>query len=150
MCFCHRVTPPITSKSVISVWGLVTAYLIIMVNNLRVYLAWIYILFLPLFLSVLPLSMILFVSQCLANFALGCNLGTQENAPRLHNLVSGARVVIQLQWEMPRGVNPLSGAVKMKSPLNPEPFRFNELFQQIALHRERTLSAVHYKVNGNG
>lgn len=36
-------------------------------------------------------------SQRLANFALGCNFGSQENAPRLHNLVSRATVVTQLQ-----------------------------------------------------
>lgn len=38
-----------------------------------------------------------FVSQCLANFALGCNLVSQENAPVLHNLVSRATIVVQLQ-----------------------------------------------------
>lgn len=57
----------------------------------------------PRLLPLLSLSQILFVSQCLANFALGCNFGSQENAPGLHNLVSRATVVIQLQSEMPRG-----------------------------------------------
>lgn len=40
-----------------------------------------------------------FVSQCLANFALGCNLVSQENAPVLHNLVSRATIVVQLQTD---------------------------------------------------
>lgn len=67
-------------------------YWIIMVNKLWVYLACIYISSptptSPLS-AALSLSMILFVSQRLANFALGCNFGSQENAPRLHNLVCG-------------------------------------------------------------
>lgn len=81
----------------ISEWRVVSAYQIIMVNKLGVYLACIYIPSSPLLTPLLSLSMILFVSQCLADFALGCNCGSQENAPALHNLVSRATVVIQLQ-----------------------------------------------------
>lgn len=132
MCFCHRVTSLIKSESVI-----VSAYQIIMVNKLWVYLACIYIS--PPSSPPLPplrsLSMILFVSQCLANFALGCNFGSQENAPLLHNLVSRATVVIQLQSETPWGVNPQSDAVQMKCPLIPQPFKCNELSHPIAVHK---------------
>lgn len=103
-----------------------------MVNKLWVYLACIYIS--PPTSLPLSLSMILFVSQCLSNFALGCNFGSQENAPLLHNLVSRATVVIHLQSEMPCGVNPQSDAVQMKCPLIPQSFKCNELSQQITVH----------------
>lgn len=43
MCFCHWVTSLIKSESVISKWRIVSAYQIIMVNKLWVYLACIYI-----------------------------------------------------------------------------------------------------------
>lgn len=136
MCFCHRVTSLIKSESVISEWRIVSAYQVIMVNKPWVYLACIYIS--PPTSLPLSLSMILFVSQCLANFALGCNFGSQENAPLLHNLVSRATVVIQLQSEMPWGLNPQSDAVQMKCPLIPQPFKCNELFQQITVHERNT------------
>lgn len=138
MCFFHRVTSLIKSESVISEWRVVSAYQIIMVNKLWVYLAWIYISHIPSSPPLPPslsLSVILFVSQCLANFALGCNFASQENAPLLHNLVSRATVVIQLQSEMPRGVNPQSDAVQMKSPPIPQPFKCNELVHQITVHK---------------
>lgn len=46
-------------------------------------------------LPLLSLPLILFVFQCSANFALGCNFDSWENSPRLHNLVSRATVVLQ-------------------------------------------------------
>lgn len=59
-------------------------------------------------------SVISFVSQRSANFALGCNFGSRENSPCLHNLVSRVTVVIQRQAETPRGVNSPSDTVQMK------------------------------------
>ncbi len=91
----------IKSESVVSELRTVSAYQIIMVNKLWAYLDHIYISSpsSSTLLALLSLFMILFVSQCLANFALGCNFGSQENSPLLHNLVSRATVVLQLQSE---------------------------------------------------
>lgn len=123
----------IRSESVIFKWSRVSAYQIIMGNKLWEYSACIYIS--PL-LTRISLSLILFVSQCLANFALGCNFGSQENAPRLHNLASRATVVIQRQWAMPQGwVDSQSATVQIKRPLVPPPFKCNELFHCIAVQK---------------
>lgn len=129
----------IKSESVISERSVVGAYRIITAYKLWEYSACIYISAPsspPRLLPLLSLSLILFVSQCLANFALGCNFGSQENAPRLHNPVSRATVVIQLQSEMPRGgVDSQSDTVQTKRPLFPQPFKRNELFRRIAVHQ---------------
>lgn len=63
-------------------------------------------------------SVILFVSQRSANFALGCNFGWRGGggggSPCLHNPVSRATVVMRRQAAAPPGVNSPSDVVQMK------------------------------------